>query len=84
VRLNSMGEFVDAEVPRTVRVAGGDQWRGKLVERLCDEGRVMRWCDVCGRPMAARGRMGQERKYCSFGCRQEANRYRARMRRRRK
>lgn len=84
MRMNDMGEFVDGP-PRTLRVACGERpWQLVVVERLCDEGRVLRWCDVCGRPMTARGRMGQERKYCSFGCRQEANRYRARMRRRRK
>ena len=59
---------------------GPEPWQMSVVRRLADEGRVLRYCDVCGRPyQPTHGR----RCYCSFACRQEANRYRARMRKRR-
>ena len=70
--VNAYGEHVGG---------GPEPWQLSVVRRLADEGRVLRYCDVCGRPMAARGQ-GGARKYCSFACRQEANRYMARRRRR--
>ena len=54
---------------------GGRPWQLDVIDRLVDKG-AMRYCDVCGRPMPVDG---YARKYCSFACRQEANRYMARM-----
>ena len=63
-------------------VGGGERpWQLDFVERMVEVGRL-RYCDVCGRPMPPRKR-GQRAKYCSWACRREANRYRARMRKRR-
>lgn len=63
-------------------VGGGERpWQLDFVERMVEVGRL-RYCDVCGRPMPPRKR-GQRAKYCSWACKQEANRYRARMRKRR-
>lgn len=62
-------------------IDGKHEWRLDVIDRFVQMG-LLRYCDVCGRPMAPRGR-GGERKYCSFACRREANRYRAKMRNRR-
>lgn len=61
---------------------GPEPWQLGAVRRLADAGDVLRYCDVCGRPMASR-RRGQRALYCSFACQQEAKRYRALMRKRR-
>lgn len=42
---------------------------------------MARPCDVCGEPFEPKN---ARQLYCSFRCKQEANRYRARMRVRRK
>ena len=63
-------------------VGGGERpWQLDFVERMVEVGRL-RYCDVCGRPMPPK-RKGHDALYCSFRCKQEANRYRARMRKRR-
>lgn len=63
-------------------VGGGERpWQLDVIERYVEKG-LLRYCDVCGRPMAPK-RNGQHALYCSFKCKQEANRYRARMRGRR-
>ena len=68
MKVNAYGEHV----------GGGERpWQLDVVERLVEKGEL-RYCDVCGRPMAPK-RKGQDACYCSFACRQEANRYRARM-----
>lgn len=51
----------------------------QMAQALSDRGQV-RMCDVCGMEFAPRGKGNV---YCSFRCRQEANRYRARQRKRR-
>lgn len=61
-------------------VGGGERpWQLDVVERLVEKGEL-RYCDVCGKPFKPRS---GRNVYCSFACRQEANRYRARMRKRR-
>jgi hypothetical protein len=52
---------------------------GRRTEAMVSVG-VLRLCDVCGRPFRPRS---DRNVYCGFKCRQEANRYRARMRARR-
>lgn len=66
MKVNAYGEHV----------GGGERpWQLDVVERLVEKGEL-RYCDVCGRPYPpTHGRTC----YCSFACRQEANRYRARM-----
>ena len=56
-------------------VGGGERpWQLDVLDRLVAMGK-MRYCDVCGRPYVPdRGK----RCYCSWTCRMEANRYRAR------
>ena len=70
MRVNAYGEYVGQ---------GERPWQLDVLERFVDEGR-MRYCDVCGRPYVPDH---GKRCYCSFKCRMEANRYRARMRNRR-
>jgi predicted nucleic acid-binding Zn ribbon protein len=63
-------------------VGGGERpWQLDVIERLVAAGRL-RYCDVCGRPMAPK-RRGGDAKYCSWECQREAGRYRARQRKRR-
>ncbi len=51
----------------------------RMLASLIRTGRL-KACDVCGRPFKPRD---SRHVYCSFKCKQEANRYRARMRARR-
>lgn len=53
--------------------------RARMLESLLRTGKL-RFCDVCGAVFKPHDRRNV---YCSFRCRQEANRYRARQRRRR-
>jgi len=56
-------------------VGGGERpWQLDVIERLVEQGE-MRYCDVCGKPYKPKC---DTMRYCSFACRMEANRYRAR------
>ena len=82
MRVNEYGEFVAEERAGAIRLREGDAPpEARLIGNLLALGKL-RTCDVCGKPMVPTGR-GGPRKYCSFACKQEANRYRARMRYRR-
>jgi predicted nucleic acid-binding Zn ribbon protein len=50
------------------------------IETMVKVGKL-RWCDVCGRPFKP---YSPANVYCSFKCRREANRYRAKMNGRRR
>ena len=76
--MNEMGEFL-IDPPKMIELSEGEPWREKVVERLVSMGHL-RYCDVCGKPYVPDH---GKRCYCSFACRMEANRYRARMRARR-
>jgi hypothetical protein len=57
------------------------RWKAeKRIEMMVKVGKL-RLCDVCGRPFKPYNPVNV---YCSFKCRQEANRYMAKMRKRRK
>lgn len=75
--VNSMGEFVTDEQP--VSYAGKDDWRVRALQSLLRTGKL-RYCNVCGRVFKPRD---ARNVYCGFKCKQEANRYRAKMRGRR-
>lgn len=69
MKVNAYGEHVGG---------GPRPWQLDVVERMAESGKL-RYCDVCGRPFRPRN---ERNVYCSFRCKQEANRYRARMRNR--
>lgn len=78
MKMNEMGEFYVDERAFSYAAKPLDV-KARMLESFIRAGRLRR-CDVCGavfHPYAARN------VYCSFGCRQEANRYRARQRKRR-
>lgn len=77
--VNEMGEFVDDSEPRTVKVRDRDDWRGRAAARIVSG--KFKPCDVCGEPFRPRS---YRQVYCSWECRMEANRYRARQSARRK
>jgi hypothetical protein len=78
MRLNGMGEFVDDGEPRTVRVRTDEEKRAWAIRRL--EAMGVRVCDICGKPFRP---VQSRQKRCSFACKMEANRRRARERCRR-
>ena len=66
-------------IPDEMRMQGVAEWRVRAVTSLLRTGKL-KYCDVCGelfKPRDARN------VYCGFACKQEANRYRAKMRKRR-
>lgn len=81
--INSMGEFVDTEPPRTVTVRTDEQKAREALAKLVDRG-IVRVCDVCGEPFRTSDPYRRNAKRCSWECKQEANRRNARANRLRK
>ena len=81
MRANELGEFVDDAPPRAVRVRTDAEKRDEALRRLRAVGVGV--CDVCGRPFRLEG-CRRHAKRCSWECKMEANRRRARERWRRR
>lgn len=62
-----------------MRAQGVEEWKVRMAESLLRTGKL-RYCNVCGKVFKPRD---VRNVYCGFKCKQEANRYRARMRGRR-
>lgn len=76
--MNAHGEFVDGGGERRVRVRTDAEKREEALRRLVDAG-LVGICDVCGAPFRREGTR-KHAKRCSWECKQEANRRRARER----
>ena len=78
--MNELGEFTVDTAPTMMKLRSKERpWQLDVIERLVDSGALLT-CSVCFKPFVSRNR---KQRYCSFRCKQEANRYRARQRKRR-